>query len=207
MSAFIYSLLMCYLTIFFAELQSLYSAPLLSTSGSSSASGPCKTCDPVPSSSASSIPQMEMYIRGLQDTICGHLEKIEAENPSPACSPQYGKPGKTFLRDEMVRDSKTGMGGGGIVRVMQDGAVFEKAGVNISVIHGKMPANRLAHMRADHKELAQYISTIQDPKHTMLPFSVAGLSLVLHPHNPMVPTVHANYRMCKCFASCFNALF
>jgi coproporphyrinogen III oxidase len=63
---------------------------------------------------------------------------------------------------------------------LQDSAVFEKAGVNVSVVHGELPAEAALH--AAQKK-------VKDPR-----FFAAGLSLVLHPKNPFAPTVHANYR-------------
>lgn len=77
-------------------------------------------------------------------------------------------------------------GGGGISCVLQDGTVFEKAGVNTSVVYGVLPRPAILKMRANHKNL--------DPDVAQLDFFAAGLSLVIHPKNPMVPTVHLNYR-------------
>ena len=64
--------------------------------------------------------------------------------------------------------------------------MFEKAGVNISIINGKLPPGAQKQMRADHASLP-----VTD---TAVPYFVAGLSIVLHPWNPHVPTVHLNYR-------------
>nr|POE84622.1 oxygen-dependent coproporphyrinogen-iii oxidase [Quercus suber] len=64
--------------------------------------------------------------------------------------------------------------------------VFEKAGVNTSVVYGTLPRAAIQQMRVNHKAL--------DPDVESLEFFAAGLSLVLHPHNPMAPTVHLNYR-------------
>ena len=77
-------------------------------------------------------------------------------------------------------------GGGGITCVLQDGKVFEKAGVNTCVVFGTLPRAAIQKMRVNHKAL--------DPDVESLEFFAAGLSLVLHPKNPMAPTVHANYR-------------
>jgi len=72
-------------------------------------------------------------------------------------------------------------GGGGRSRVLQDGEVFEKAGVNVSVVMGTLSPQAAARMGGG--------TEIED-----LSFFATGVSLVFHPHNPMAPTVHANYR-------------
>ena len=64
--------------------------------------------------------------------------------------------------------------------------MFEKAGVNVSVVYGKLPPAAVARMRADKRG--------HDFGNEPLPFFATGLSLVLHPINPMTPTVHLNYR-------------
>ncbi|MFU8813263.1 MAG: oxygen-dependent coproporphyrinogen oxidase [Balneolaceae bacterium] len=79
----------------------------------------------------------------------------------------------TFREDNWDRDG----GGGGRTRVIEKGAVFEKGGVNISTVHGELPDPIKQHFNVEHGW-----------------FWAAGLSLVLHPENPMVPTVHANFR-------------
>lgn len=68
-------------------------------------------------------------------------------------------------------------GGGGRSRVLEKGAVFEKGGVSTSIVHGAMPEALQAKMQAEGEQ-----------------FFACGISLVLHPENPFVPTVHANYR-------------
>lgn len=68
-------------------------------------------------------------------------------------------------------------GGGGATRVMQHGAVFEKGGVNTSAVLGELPETLARTMGA-----------------APAPFFATGISLVLHPGSPMVPTVHANFR-------------
>jgi len=67
--------------------------------------------------------------------------------------------------------------------------VLEKAGVNISIVHGVLPPRAIAQMRADHSDLPYNPESGQS-----LPFFAAGISLVIHPRNPHCPTVHANYR-------------
>jgi len=81
-----------------------------------------------------------------------------------------------FHQDEWQRED--GKGGGGFTRVIQHGNVLEKGGVNTSVVYGHVTDQ----MR---KQLG-----IGGEK-----WFAAGLSLVIHPYNPFVPTVHCNYRM------------
>ncbi len=92
------------------------------------------------------------------------------------CAALEGLDGGRFHEDTWQRDG----GGGGRSRVLSGGRVFEKAGVNFSDVHGEMPGagGGLA---------------------ASLPgggtaFRATGISLVLHPRNPRVPTVHANFR-------------
>ena len=73
-------------------------------------------------------------------------------------------------------------GGGGVSRVLTDGEVFEKCGVNRSVVEGVMPAQMAARLGARASGDVE------------LAFFVAGLSIVAHPRNPKVPTVHLNVR-------------
>lgn len=88
--------------------------------------------------------------------------------------------GQKFKVDRWLRDE----GGGGITCVLQDGDVFEKAGVNISVVSGTLPAAAVQQMRSRGKKLGS----------GSLPFFAAGISAVIHPRNPMIPTIHFNYR-------------
>ncbi|MEO0506337.1 MAG: oxygen-dependent coproporphyrinogen oxidase [Bacteroidota bacterium] len=99
------------------------------------------------------------YIQQLQDTITSSLEAID---------------GKAQFQEDIWKRPE---GGGGRTRVIENGNVFEKGGVNISAVHGELP-----------KSMQQYFG-VQDAD-----FFACGLSLVLHPKNPMVPTVHANWR-------------
>src|SRR5947209_8778218 len=68
-------------------------------------------------------------------------------------------------------------GGGGIARVLEHGALFEKAGVNWSNVEGELPADLASTMPGSGRA-----------------FRASGVSLVLHPLSPMVPTTHANFR-------------
>lgn len=99
------------------------------------------------------------YIQNLQDSITAKLEEVDGL--------------ATFKEDLWERAE----GGGGRTRVIENGAVFEKGGVNISAVHGALP------------EAMQKAFNVGD-----VDFFACGLSLVIHPKNPMVPTVHANWR-------------
>ena len=81
--------------------------------------------------------------------------------------------GRTFGADAWQRPG----GGGGVARVLEHGVVFEKAGVNWSNVDGELDAEMASHMPGDGTN-----------------FRAAGVSLVIHPQSPMVPTTHANFR-------------
>lgn len=167
-----------------------------------------------------SLQKMEHFIMGIQSTLVGHIEQLEQEL-TPAYKLQQGseshditnipvvkrnkKEAPKFLIERSSRDPNSGMLGGGVVAVLQGGNVFEKAGCNTSVIHGMMPMDRLQHMRADHQTLKEILPTLsEEQKKAGLPFSVAGISLVFHPHNPHHPTTHANWRMFQIHTSALN---
>ncbi|KAI8871267.1 Coproporphyrinogen oxidase [Ramicandelaber brevisporus] len=88
---------------------------------------------------------------------------------------------KAFIRDYWKRHD----GGEGISCVLQDGAVFEKAGVMVSTIEGMLSPAAIQQMRARDKDL---------PTGMNLPFAATGISLIMHPRNPHCPTVHLNFR-------------
>ena len=111
--------------------------------------------------------RFEELIKTQQKEIVRELERID---------------GTKFRIDTWTRDN----GGGGISSVLQEGNVFEKAGVNVSVVYGTLPRPAIQAMRVNHKAI--------DPDVNSLDFFAAGLSLVLHPKNPMAPTVHMNIR-------------
>ncbi|KAI0056410.1 coproporphyrinogen III oxidase [Artomyces pyxidatus] len=119
------------------------------------------------------------YITGLQDKIVTALESLDPNAPP-------------FVRDQWEREQ----GGYGISCVFSTPysstpatTVLEKAGVNISVIHGALPPAAIKQMRVEHASIPY------DPdSQAALPFFAAGISLVIHPRNPHAPTVHANYR-------------
>ncbi|GAA4275089.1 oxygen-dependent coproporphyrinogen oxidase [Aquimarina gracilis] len=99
------------------------------------------------------------YIQGLQDKITARLEEID---------------GKAKFQEDIWKRPE---GGGGRTRVIENGNVFEKGGVNISAVHGPLPAAMQSYFKVGNVD-----------------FFACGLSLVLHPESPMVPTVHANWR-------------
>jgi coproporphyrinogen III oxidase len=99
------------------------------------------------------------YFRELQDRLCTELERLDGRG--------------RFHEDLWQRPD----GGGGRTRIVQDGAVFEKGGVNFSLVHGELPDDLAAQTPGQGRA-----------------FTATGISLVLHPQSPLVPAVHANFR-------------
>ena len=99
-----------------------------------------------------------VYFQDLQDRICAGLAEID---------------GQAFREDRWEREG----GGGGRSRVLADGYVFEKAGVNFSEVHGALSPEFAKQIPGEGSD-----------------FTATGVSLVLHPRSPLVPTVHANFR-------------
>ena len=99
------------------------------------------------------------YIQDLQNRITSKLEVIDGM--------------AKFKEDSWERAE----GGGGKTRVIENGKVFEKGGVNISAVYGQLPKAMQAYFKVGDVD-----------------FYACGLSLVIHPKSPMVPTVHANWR-------------
>ncbi len=99
------------------------------------------------------------YIEELQNKITQKLEAID---------------GSAVFKEDLWERAE---GGGGRTRVIEDGAVFEKGGVNISAVHGALPKSMQAYFKVGNVD-----------------FFACGLSLVIHPESPLVPTVHANWR-------------
>jgi coproporphyrinogen III oxidase len=110
------------------------------------------------------MPQVEnikSFFLELQDDICNQLEKADGA--------------AQFITDQWKREQ----GGGGRTRVMGNGSIIEKGGVNFSHVSGdSMPASATAHR----------------PELAGRSFQAMGVSLVVHPHNPYVPTSHMNVR-------------
>lgn len=110
--------------------------------------------------------RFEKMIRAAQNEIVAAIEEAD---------------GSKFHQDAWTRED----GGGGISRVLQNGNVWEKAGVNVSVVYGTMPAE--GYRVATEKK-------VDLPPGARVPFFAAGISSVMHPWNPHAPTMHFNYR-------------
>lgn len=101
----------------------------------------------------------ENHIFKLQDKICQELENIDAK--------------AKFKEDKWEREE----GGGGKTRVIRNGNLIEKGGVNTSVVYGELPDLFKKKFKTEEAT-----------------FYACGISLVIHPFSPKIPTVHANWR-------------
>lgn len=104
------------------------------------------------------LSNIKQYFIDLQNSITNNLEKLDGK--------------ATFLSEKWQRAE----GGGGDTRVIQNGTIFEKGGVNFSHVFGKMPE-----ILKSEKRKADY-------------FHATGVSIVIHPNNPYVPIIHMNVR-------------
>lgn len=110
---------------------------------------------------SNAVEQVKSYLMQLQNTICAAMENLDDK--------------ARFVEDSWQRSG----GGGGITRVLTQGKLFAKAGVNFSHVSGEqLPASATAHR----------------PELAGRNFSALGVSLVIHPDNPYIPTTHANVR-------------
>ncbi len=111
--------------------------------------------------SQKNIQQVRLYLQGLQQQICVFLEQEENH--------------ASFIEDAWDHPA----GGGGLSKILADGAVIEKAGVNFSHVKGASLPSSATRLR---------------PEWIDCPFEALGLSIVVHPLNPYAPTAHANVR-------------
>ena len=109
-------------------------------------------------------------VSDLFDRAAKHFEDLQTDICAALAAADRAR---DFGRDPWQRPG----GGGGVARVLEGGALFEKAGVNWSNVGGELPAELAEHMPGTGRT-----------------FRAAGVSLVLHPRSPLVPTVHANFR-------------
>jgi len=117
------------------------------------------------------------------ESVRRRFEAIAAEAQERICAAMEAVDGKAKFSYE--RSGRPG-GGGGIARVMKDGNVFEKAGVNLSVVYGEMSQAALG-------AATEGVGSQLKPGEKV-PFFACGISSVMHPKNPFCPTMHFNYR-------------
>lgn len=103
--------------------------------------------------------QIAQQLQTLQDRICQAIESTDGTG--------------TFIEDAWERPG----GGGGRSRVIENGAIIEKGGVNFSAVHGQLPDNVQKALGVSEKN-----------------FFATGVSIVMHPENPHVPIIHMNVR-------------
>ncbi len=116
-------------------------------------------------SAVSHVPLVREYLLGLQQSIMGAVAAAD---------------GKAVLSDPWHKEPGEPLQGNGITMILEDGAVFERAGCGFSHVTGpKLPGSATQHR----------------PGLSGAPFEAVGVSLVFHPRNPYVPTVHMNVRM------------
>lgn len=124
--------------------------------------------------------QARAWFEDLRNQICTALQRVE-DDLAPEAPYADKAPGR-FKRTAWERPGTTPdepHGGGGVMSVMREGRVFEKAGVNISTVFGEFAPGFAS----------QIPGAEEDPR-----FWASGISLVIHPRSPRVPTVHMNTR-------------
>ena len=124
------------------------------------------------------------WFAALRDRICAAFEALE---DAQDCGPFAALPAGRFERTETRRaDAGEADAGGGVMAVMRDGRVFEKVGVNVSMVYGGLGAEARRSLTA-RKAIP---GLERDPR-----FWAAGISLVAHMRSPLTPAVHMNTRM------------
>ena len=114
------------------------------------------------------VHQVSQYLQNLQASITTALEQIEGPN------------GARFLADAWQKPEGEKLQGQGITKILENGKIFERAGCGFSHVTGPhLPPSATAHR----------------PELAGCPFEAMGVSLVFHPRNPFIPTVHMNVRM------------
>ena len=111
------------------------------------------------------------WFKSLQDDICQSVQTTDGKG--------------VFQEDLWERDG----GGGGRTRILKDGNIIEKGGVNFSAVHGKTPESILKALKLPESD-----------------FYATGVSIVMHPKNPMVPIIHMNVRYFEMSDAFANAL-
>ena len=111
------------------------------------------------------------YFKSLQDSICKGLEQADGSTK--------------FSEDTWIREG----GGGGITRVMQNGNVIEKGGVNFSEVFGEAPEFLSKEINSEKR----FEAGVPSEK----TFFASGVSIVIHPQSPMIPIIHMNVRYLK----------
>ena len=114
---------------------------------------------------ATRVDAVRRYLQGLQQAICAAVQQVD---------------GHAFADDAWTKAPGDALQGDGVTRILEQGAVFERAGCGFSHVRGaSLPPSATQHR----------------PELAGAPFEAIGVSLVFHPRNPYVPTVHMNVRM------------
>lgn len=147
--------------------------------------------------------RMEMFCLNVQKAVFSTLVKLEQEEVDRLNKlERSGKRSEIRQNNRFLEDVPSRVedmfsidrwlrneGGGGITCIIQNGRIFEKAGVNISVVWGFLPPAAVQQMKSRGKHFSDLIKD-----HDQIPFFAAGVSSVIHPRNPNIPTMHFNYR-------------